>query len=142
MTPEQAQSLLDGTTPVPWAMNPHGNIFASVTGEPVDMEGKYDPGKAMPIIQLHSYLIDEEVTRANQELLTAAPALARTVAGLTEEFQIEFYNGRDWREEIPFENGWNLEQCRSFTMTQTQIPGEAEYRIVRRCVTAPDVITE
>ncbi|MGP9611408.1 hypothetical protein ACT3TD_13770 [Corynebacterium sp. AOP36-E1-14] len=75
ITADQAKTLLDGATPGPWMLNPHGIILQ---GD--DMSA--------PVTEAvgHMYRRDPDET-ANGELMAAAPDLARTVIAQAAEIE-------------------------------------------------------
>ncbi|WP_312800938.1 hypothetical protein [Corynebacterium variabile] len=76
ITPDQARELLDGATPGPWMLNPHGCILVD--------DGTDDPPGPHGFIGT-MYRNDPDDT-ANGELMAAAPDLAQTIAGMEWEY--------------------------------------------------------
>lgn len=109
MTPEEARRLLDGTTPGPWYCRDDAGLLA------------VDSGAGPVAIDVHE---------ADTALVSAAPDMARTIAGMTTEHRHEVQSIADgtwhplteWAEGEPDRRPWNV--------TPT--------RIVRRYVTTPE----
>ena len=80
VTPDQAGDLLPGTTPGPWMM--HRDVpedFIRVTGD-----------------DLKDIAANGVVEDADARLIAAAPDLAQTVAGMTEEWGVRFPDASEW----------------------------------------------
>ena len=109
MTPEEAQKLLDGTSPGPWEhSNPDGITEISASGN----------------------AIATDANPKDAPLIVAAPGMAAMIANMRTEYAVEYqpnpdpewYRVSDWSEEYPLVEGEELN------------PRE---RIVKRYVTAP-----
>ena len=128
IAPDQAAELLAGTTPGPWVKRrdrdggqlpvvvstPRGDRHHIMTAEPA---------------------CSEERAQADTGLIAAAPALAQTIAGMKTEYAVQtkeggltqLYYGRDlvWTD---------------IKLTAEQVAHEIGGTVVRRYVTAPEVI--
>lgn len=118
-TPEQARELLDGATPGPWSED-ESNIM-NHDGDPLLSDGLFgDP----------NWYNDRDLT-----LMTAAPDLAQTIAGMRWE----------WRCEANFDGTWagltTWESSPDYARATMQRRHRYPTRLVRRLV-GPAEVTE
>ena len=80
ITPDQASKLLDGATPGPWRED--GSNIMNHDGDPLLSDGSFgDP----------NWYNDRDLT-----LMTTAPDLAQTIAGMRWEYRTEEWSGNYW----------------------------------------------
>jgi len=136
ITPAQADKWAQRATDGPWMLNPHGCILVD--------DGTDDPPGPHGFIGT-MYRNDPDDT-ANGELMAAAPELAQTIAGMTEEWGVD----ADGNALFPVnEEGHPMGSY--FTPDRTEAEGvrdrmakltpHVRYRLVRRLV-GPVEVTE
>ena len=141
MTPEGARALLDGTTPGPWEVEtvPEMRYYDGETWE--------TPGKIVVYADEATLFVaadefvgdegDEHDNEKNVALAAAAPTLAAMIARMREEWGVAVtYPGLAEVVEWGYSQAGALEEVE---LTSTA-PG-AEYRVVRRYVTAEEEIS-
>ena len=131
ITPDQARELLDGATTGPWrALHDQWEDEGGTTCEDFYVLGGPDG-----ILYTEDFDPDTHNPVANTALAAAAPALAQTIAGMKTEYAVQtkeggltqLYYGRDlvWTD---------------IKLTAEQVAHEIGGTVVRRYVTAPEVI--
>ncbi|WP_010120175.1 hypothetical protein [Corynebacterium nuruki] len=128
ITPDQAQTLLDGATPGPWKKRRDRD------GTPIAVVVSAGPTDRHHIMTAEP-ACSEERAQADTGLIAAAPALAQTIAGMKTEYAVQtkegsltqLYYGRDlvWTDT---------------KLTAEQVAHEIGGTVVRRYVTAPEVV--
>ena len=124
ITPDQARELLDGATPGPWEAYDPGDNSARLYGHHDERLVKH----VKPQESAGSYM-----DRADGELAAAAPDLAQTIAGMTEE----------WRCEADFDGTWagltTWESSPDYARATMQRRHRYPVRLVRRLVGTVEV---
>ena len=82
ITPDQAQTLLDGATPGPWKKRRDRD------GTPIAVVVSAGPTDRHHIMTAEP-ACSEERAQADTGMIAAAPDLAHTIAGMTEEWGVE-----------------------------------------------------
>ena len=82
ITPDQARELLDGATPGPWKKRRDRD------GTPIAVVVSAGPTERHHIMTAEP-ACSEERAQADTGLIAAAPDLAQTIAGMTEEWGVE-----------------------------------------------------
>ena len=128
ITPDQAQTLLDGATPGPWKKRRDRD------GTPIAVVVSAGPTDRHHIMTAEP-ACSEERAQADTGLIAAAPALAQTIAGMKTEYAVQtkeggltqLYYGRDlvWTDT---------------KLTAEQVAHEIGGTVVRRFVTDPEVV--
>jgi hypothetical protein len=131
ITPDQAQNLLADATPGPWMLNPQGCILVD--------DGTNDPPGPHGFIGTMWKAGDPD-NEGNGHLMAAAPDLAQTIAGMRTEWRREtrIVGDEEWASMEWRSTRWDAEADQVWWFT----PKDAihEYRLVRRFVTAPEVV--
>lgn len=125
ITPDQAGDLLPGITPGPWEIHPdHGTVEPDVIG-----------GEGCRF----------EASDTDLDLIAAAPDLAQTIAGMTEQWRHEAWHDRGdgigpWRSLCwPHDDGWrNTRESADFDLAQAE--GTFKHRLVRRLAGPVEVV--
>ena len=131
ITPEQARELLDGATPGPWRSEYDNEIIETNTSIVLyNTDGDVSWG----------HNIEHDVP-----LIAAAPDLAQTIAGMTEQWRHEAWHDRGdgvgpWRSlGWPHDDGWrNTRESADFDLEQAD--GTFKHRLVRRLVGPVEVV--
>ena len=128
ITPDQAQTLLDGATPGPWKKRRDRD------GTPIAVVVSAGPTDRHHIMTAEP-ACSEERAQADTGLIAAAPDLAQTIAGMTAQYAVQsktgaltqLYYGRDviWTDT---------------ELTARQVAHEIGGTVVRRFVTDPEVV--
>ena len=91
ITPDQAQNLLDGATPGPWAWqtNEYDSRNAGGPNRDYDSLGPKGGKPALETQDGEDYASWVNISEADKELIAAAPDLAQTIAGMRWEYAVE-----------------------------------------------------
>lgn len=143
ITPDQAQTLLDGTTPGPWRLDDHDDPRTIDAITPHRLGGVGHP---------RTYIADVcrpgaspgrgdalAMTAADGTLIAAAPDLAQFIAGMTELwlFQVKDTCSGDWETRG---SSTAAPEDQSGPSTAENLYAGRETRWVRQYVTAPEVV--
>lgn len=130
ITPQQAQELLEGTTPGPWIKtqeglsHPVGYVIDRVLYDSSDYQGAVDD--------------------PNADLVCAAPDMAEQIAGMRPEYRAEFQTAAGQWFPTPHRcscsSGWGTKQQAARHAADWKADGYAA-RIVRRLVSKPEEIS-
>ena len=144
--PEQAQELLEDTTPAPWEVEtvPEMRYYDGETWE--------TPGKIVVYADEVTLFVaadefvgdegDEHDNEKNVRLAAAAPIMAEQIAGMQWEyiFQEKVPSGGPWTK-ILSTTTWPLDHCQDLlARMQSELP-EKEFRLIRRLVSKPEEIS-
>lgn len=128
ITPEQARALLDGATPGPWeALFDNESIETDASTVLCNTDGAVEWGRN---------------TEHDVPLAAAAPAMAEQIAGMQWEHGVEQHtlDNPHWHTAIPYDRGFDEDQCTQLAETFRANNPHNKYRIVRRLVSAPEVV--
>lgn len=143
MTPEKARKLREKATPGPWERHPDNPRMLC------NLDRKF--AVHAELVKNRGLEPDPEDV-ANTELIAAAPELAELVAGLRYEYAVQnIETGAFLREEYdgvvvntsdPSAADWdtNFERAEAYAVWMTKYE-PIEYRVVRRLVGEPEVVS-
>ena len=132
---KSAQQLLDGATPAPWEWV--GYSLESEHGMVLDFQCLTEFG-------MNGATREVEVTPEDEVLIAAAPELAQALAEETYEYAVQAKTGSKWEhmQDGFFRDAWFSELRKAKAGARELRSIGKETRIVRRRVSAPEVISE
>ena len=130
ITPEQAQALLEDTTPAPWVYDSDYECI--------------ETADSSTVVLCNTDLAVSWGANPDTDgsLAAQAPIMAEQIAGMQWEYGMEQYtlDNPHWHTAIPYDRGFDQDKCTQLAETFRANNPHNKYRIVRRHVSKPEVM--